>query len=235
MAQNSHNVTKTSREMDIPRGNIQRWIKQKDLLKRMQLSRNINTRKAKRKTYNSVGKFDEIETTLLEWIREERIKGNPVTGGILRRKAFDIKTDLGDSAAEFKASLGWSVRFMRRHNLVRRAVTSIGQQIPEDAQRMATQFFADVRRQIENGNLAPGQIANMDEVPVYFDMPRNHTIDFKGLHTIKLNTTGHEHLRFTVVLTMLASGLRLKPMIIFKGLKNVPRQVFPAGNTITMF
>lgn len=77
--------------------------------------------------------------------------------------------------------------------------------------------------------IGPSQMANMDEVPVYFDLPRSHSIDFKGLHTIKTKTTGHEHMRFTVVLTAMADGWKLRPMIIFKGLKNVPKEQFPAG------
>ena len=57
---------------------------------------------------------------------------------------------------------------------------------------------------------------------------------FKGLKTIKSRTTGNEKLRFTVVLTALANGAKLKPMLIFKGLKNVPKGKFPDGCVVTV-
>ena len=41
----------------------------------------------------------------------------------------------------------------------------------------------------------------MDETPLYFDIPRNSTIDAKGVKTVKLKTTGYKKLRFTAVLT----------------------------------
>lgn len=228
LKQNNNNFAKTAREMGISRVNIQRWSKQKELLKALKEKRGFNIRTSRRKNkvgLNS-GKYKVLESNLLEWVRDQRVAAKPVNGKNLRNKALLLR---GDENEEFRASVGWSHRFLRRHGLVRRAVTSVGQQIPANAQYVATHFLSDVVKNMEENNFAQTDIANMDEVPVYFDMPRNHTIDYKGLHTIKINTTGNEHLRFTVVLTMLGNGHKLKPMIIFKGLKNVPNQAFPAG------
>ena len=38
-------------------------------------------------------------------------------------------------------------------------------------------------------------LANMDESPMWFDMPSNRTVDFKGVKTVLSKTTGHEKLR----------------------------------------
>ena len=38
----------------------------------------------------------------------------------------------------------------------------------------------------------------MDETSFYFDIQRSKTFDFRGASTVKLRTTGHEILRFTV-------------------------------------
>lgn len=105
----------------------------------------------------------------------------------------------------------------------------MGQKIPANAQHVAVHFLADIVRHMDENSFSPGDIANMDEVPVYFNMPRNHTFDFNGLHTIKISTMGNEHLRFTVVLTMSGNGHNLKPMV-FKGQNNVPNQTFSADN-----
>ena len=80
---------------------------------------------------------------------------------------------------------------------------------------------------------------NMDETPLYFDIPRNSTIYVKGVKTVKLKTTGYEKLRITVVLTAgvqrLQNGyraFRLSIMFIFKNLKNAPKGNFPVGTVV---
>ena len=60
-------------------------------------------------------------------------------------------------------------------------------------------------------------------------MPLNRTIDFRGVKTVASKTTGKEKLRYTVVLAVFADGSKLPPMIIFKGLKRIPKVQFPAG------
>lgn len=77
-------------------------------------------------------------------------------------------------------------------------------------------------------------VLNMDETPMYFDMASDKTYAPVGAKDVLVKTTGHDKLRFTVVLTVSASGVKLKPMIIFKNLKNVPKlkpgQNWPQGN-----
>ena len=71
-------------------------------------------------------------------------------------------------------------------------------------------------------------IGNMDETPVWFDIPAVRTIDSRGASTILIKTTGHENLRFIVVLACLADGTKLNPMVIFKR-KTLPKAKFPSG------
>lgn len=68
----------------------------------------------------------------------------------------------------------------------------------------------------------------MDETPVSFDLPTNTTVDELGARSVSIRTTGHERTNFTVVLTCMADGTKLPPLIIFK-LKNIPRGNFPPG------
>lgn len=71
-------------------------------------------------------------------------------------------------------------------------------------------------------------IGNMDETPVWFDMPSARTVNTRGEKTVSITTTGHEKSHFTVVLSCLADGTKLKPMIIFKR-KTQPKEKFPPG------
>ena len=64
----------------------------------------------------------------------------------------------------------------------------------------------------------------MDETPVYMDMLPRNTVNMKGQKQVIIKSTGHEKSRYTVVLTVMADGTKLPPMIIFK------RKTKPPGN-----
>ena len=72
-----------------------------------------------------------------------------------------------------------------RNNLINDRVTSVGQKVPKNAVETAEQFLEVVKNISEFANLA-----NMDETPCYFDIPRSSAIDKKGLQTVKVRTTG---------------------------------------------
>ena len=67
----------------------------------------------------------------------------------------------------------------------------------------------------------------MDETPVYFDMTGGATFHIKGAKNVLQNSTGYDKLRYTVVLACTASGIKLRTMVIFKNLVNVPK--LPTG------
>ncbi|GES85817.1 pogo transposable element with KRAB domain [Rhizophagus clarus] len=68
-------------------------------------------------------------------------------------------------------------------------------------------------------------IGNMNEMLVSFDLPSNTTIDELDARSVSTRITEHEKANFTVVLTCMADGTKLFPLIIFK-LKNVPQGNF---------
>ena len=73
-------------------------------------------------------------------------------------------------------------------------MTTVG---PDDAPELCEQVLQDVAILLEKYDL----IINKDETPMYLDMPSNKTIDFMGVKTVTMKTTGQEKLRYTVVLT----------------------------------
>lgn len=71
-------------------------------------------------------------------------------------------------------------------------------------------------------------IGNMDEVLMCFDMPGTHTVDERGSQDVRIATTGHEKMCFTVVLCVTADCSKCTPMVIFKR-KTLPKEPFPRG------
>jgi hypothetical protein len=72
-----------------------------------------------------------------------------------------------------------------------------------------------------------GQMGNTEATPVFFDMPANTTVDIKGSKSV-LDTTGHEKLRITAMVSVLADGRKLTPFVILRR-KNLPKENLPTG------
>ena len=53
-------------------------------------------------------------------------------------------------------------------------------------------------------------------------MPGDTTIARRGERSVPLRTTGHKKGRFTVVLSAIADGRKLKPYVVFKGVRAIP-------------
>ncbi|GFS57486.1 pogo transposable element with KRAB domain [Trichonephila clavipes] len=117
----------------------------------------------------------------------------------------------------------WCSRFMARNNLVLREKTKVSQMLSKDVDNKFQKYVIGFRKQKK---CLLSHIGNMHETPVTFDKIGNKTIDMKGTKMIHIKTTGHEKSHFTVVLSCLADGTKLKPMVIFKR-KTVPKSNFP--------
>ena len=78
-------------------------------------------------------------------------------------------------------------------------------------------------------------MASMDEMPCYFEIPRSSTFDRRDVSIVKVKTTGYERLHFTVALTTGVKRendrfplFRLPPLITFKNLKKISPGKYPA-------
>ena len=65
-------------------------------------------------------------------------------------------------------------------------------------------------------------IGNMDETPLWLDMPGETTVERVRERSVSGGTSGHDKDRFTVVLAAMADGRKLKPFIVFKGVRAIP-------------
>ena len=81
---------------------------------------------------------------------------------------------------------------MRRNGLCMCTKTTIVQKLPRKYERKIIEFHTyviNIRKMLcfEIGNLG-----NLDEVPLTFDVPSNKTVDVKGAKTIMVKTSGNE-------------------------------------------
>ena len=167
-----------------------------------------------------------MENELRKWVFELRSCGLIVTRLAIRARALQIAPKY--NFPNFKASAGWCTRFMNRSGLTLRQKTHIAQKLPKDVDEKVQKFFAFVIKERKRFDFALENIINMDETPMYFDMPGNTTVDKVGSKTVSVKTTGHERQHFTVVLACQANGKKIRPLVIFKR-KNMPKETFPPG------
>ncbi|MES9884208.1 MAG: hypothetical protein ABW185_25465 [Sedimenticola sp.] len=218
----THNNCQAERQFGVTEKMVRDWRAKKAKL--------MNSGKTLKKVRIGVSPYEQLEASLNEWVLEQRQKGHIVTRSTIRllalQKAKDPQYQI--DVDKFKASAGWCTRFMRRHGLAMRQRTHIAQKLPKDLDDKLENFHKFVINQRKSHMYDIPSIGNMDETPMYFDMPGNSTVHIKGDKTVAVRTSGAEKSHFTVVLSCLADGTKLKPMVIFKR-KTMPKEKLPAG------
>lgn len=188
--------------------------------------------------------FPEEEVKLYEWIKTAREDALTVTyssirikmGEIMNRSFKQTKNEAKKFAINnFKFLSHWLRRFLKRHNLALRHKTKIAQKLPKDLEDQLLSFQRFVIRLRQKNEYPLNMIANMDETPVWFDMAGSLTVDSKGTKTVHVRTTSNDKNRFTVVLTCLADGTKLPPVIIFKGKVWSPKTSPPPSGVVVWF
>lgn len=217
-----NSISKAAEHYGVDRTQIIRWKKQKEVIE-------MHPNKASKgiKRVRSC-KWPALEAHLKSWITSQRKEGHQVSGSLIIReaRAHAIRMNIHD----FKGSPHWIFQFIKRNRVVRRAVTSIGQKLPDDWEQKMKSFVEFVTK--HKHQYALDQIGNMDEVPVCFDMPSKFTMDFQGTSDVRITTTGSEKSRFTVVLCVTANGVKLPAYIIFCR-KTIPKGNYPSNVIIS--
>ena len=81
---------------------------------------------------------------------------------------------------------------MRRNGLCMHTKTTIAQKLPHEYKRKIIEFHKYVINKRKKLCFEIGQLGNMDEVPLTFDVPSNKTVDVKGAKTIMIKTSDNE-------------------------------------------
>jgi len=168
----------------------------------------------------------KLEEYVKNWIIDERKNGIAVSTKIILIEARRLAIEM--SLTDFTGTTSWCERFMRRNGLCMRTETTIAQKLPREYERKIIEFHEYIINMRKKLCFEIGQLGNMDEVPLTFDVLSNKTVDVKGAKTIMIKTSGNEKTRCTVVLACYADSTKLPPLLIFKR-KTLPKDVIPHG------
>ena len=97
-----------------------------------------------------------------------------------------------------------------------RTETTITPKLPREYERKIIESHTYVINMRKKLCFEIGQLGNMDEVPLTFDVPLNKTVDVKGAKAVMIKISGNEKTRYTVVFVGCADGTKLPPLLIFK-------------------
>lgn len=214
--ENGHRAA--AKKFNINESMVRKWRKLENELRQV--------KKTKLSFRGNKARWPQLEDQLEQWVIEQRTAGRSVSTVTIRLKAKTIAQDL--QIENFQGGPSWCFRFMKRRHLSIRARTTVAQQLPADYKEKLAIFRTYCSSKITDKNIQPNHITNMDEVPLTFDIPVNHTVARKGTSTVLIRSTGHEKSSFTVVLGCHGNGQKLSPMVIFKR-KTLPKEKFPAG------
>ena len=125
---------------------------------------------------------------------------------------------------DFAGTTSWYERFIRRNGLCMCTKTRVAQKLPREYERKIIEFHKYVINMRKKLFFERGQLGNMGEVPLTFDVPSNKTVDVKGAKTIMIKTSGNEK----TLLACCDDGTKLPPLLILKR-KTQPKDVIPHG------
>ena len=212
----AHTDAEAARHFGIPRTTLGAWkgleLQPKDRKK----SQNRKGKHVRKGTHSGrpLSYSEAIEDQLLQWILEARDQQLPIQRKTIQRRALAL---IKPQQPQFRASEGWLQKFLKRHSLSLRRTTSIQQKLPADLEKKLERFMQDVKALREIHQFPDNLIINMDETPIYFDMPKAHTIAKTGAREVRVRGTKGGKKRVTFVVTCSAAGQMLKPMVVFKG------------------
>ena len=96
---------------------------------------------------------------------------------------------------------------MKRNKLAWWRCTKVSQKLPVQTKELLEKFYQFIIQFRIKKSFELHNILNMNEIPIWFDIARNFTIDQKGEKTVHIRATSNEKNQFTVVLTCAAGKI----------------------------
>ena len=202
----------------IPEKNLRRWRDQESKLLLAKFKKNARRIIEEKKPGNEPA-TKEIEGKLLLFIKHARDLEICIGTNEIIIRAYELMPSLKELT--YKSMHNWCYRFLQRNELTLRAVTHIGQTIKNNSSEAMANFILYCQDAIKKLNIKIledlNAIGNMDETPVFFEMYQNKTIAKIGAKKVNIKSFGCDKLRISIILTILANGDKLAPLIVFKG------------------
>ncbi len=88
----------------------------------------------------------------------------------------------------------------------------MGQSLPKDYEKKLAYFIEEINKKRSNLNITNDKfnlIINIDETPIFYDVPFSNTLDKKGVKKIEIVTSGAEKDRVSLLLSVAADSTKL--------------------------
>ena len=120
---------------------------------------------------------------------------------------------------KYKSILIWIYRFLNRNHYTFRKHTHLGQLLPQNSFDTASIFLSDVYNSRLSMKYDDDVIANIGETILILTCLQIIRLPKRKKNMI-IRTQGQGKCRVSILLTILADGQKLSPIVIFKGKEN---------------
>jgi len=201
-------ICATAKAFNIDKSMVSRWISREKVIA------------ASKKSTRKIGSgrtvtFPNEETAVNDYILSKRSQNLIVSYDDIKSKMLSLT--LGSS---FKASTSWLYGFMKRYRFSLRICTTTVKKNSSPTASLSREakiqsFYDFVERTVKDWKDAglSYDIWNMDETPVWLDMPPKTTVDVKGKKRIPQVTTDNTRKRITTTLAC-SVDTKVLPMIV---------------------
>ena len=124
---------------------------------------------AKKRCIVREAKFEELEKACYTWSMQQRSKGAPVSGPLLKEKALQLfPSNYPESSAQsFVASTGWLSNFIFRHGI--RGISLQGESLSADTSAVDS-FQSELHQTLKTGGYSVDQVFNADETGLWWKL-----------------------------------------------------------------
>lgn len=118
-------------------------------------------------------KLEVLDDAVWVWFCQERCKGTPLSGPIIKEKAFQLHKKLGGDESDSTASEGWLHRWKNRHGVRQVCISGEKLSADDDASR---EFIEKFDKIISENDLSANQLYNVDETGLNHKMLPKKTL-----------------------------------------------------------
>lgn len=208
-------VQKICAELNVGKSTVNDWRRNRlslqDFCTNVETDKVLDNRKTLKKPTHEM-----VDDALWLWFMQERRRGTPISGPILKEKAMFFHSKI-EGEKEFSASDGWLGRWKKRHGVS--FINICGEKMSADIPA-SNEFLPKLEEIVRRENLLPEQVYNMDETGLNFKRLPQKTFSVGHASSapgFKLNKE-----RVTVALCSNASGSHKLPLLVI-GKSQKPR------------
>jgi len=192
---------------------VRKWKNQRPDIAKQCMTVNGGNSKKTRQTGLGLTLSEVGERIVVNWIKELRMSGAPVSYQMVSIKALQVARMFNVSTI-FKASWTWMRSFLKRNLLSFRCKTREGQVTPGNAGDIQIKFRNEIWKLVKELNVK--KIYNCDQTGVNFEYLPSKTVDNTGTKTVWIRSAGKTKERVTVMLLGDSDGKKYPCYLVVK-------------------